>query len=113
LRPVWVAVLALLLVGILRLVGRFERPPTPRPPPAGDPPPHGPVTIRAATLAAGAVVAICAGLVTLTVGGLNTGPAAGFPVGGPVGLPLLGLTAYLGGLVLLRTAVRAGRPARA
>lgn len=88
-RPLWVAVLAVVLAALVAAVARAERP---RPLPAARPAPGGRL------LSAAGVLAVAAGLVQLTVGGL---------VGdGPAGLPLLALACYAAGLLLLRVAVR-------
>lgn len=97
LRVPWVVVLALLLVGVVGVVGRFEQPP-------------GALLISdgagrtgaATALAAAGVAAAMVAIVLLTDRGL-------FVPGGPVGLPLGALAFYVAGLVALHGAGRQAR----
>ena len=96
LRVVWMAVLGLLLVLLVALLGRFDRPTLRR---------SRPGTVRrpgwALPVAAAGVAAVCGGMLWLVLGR--------FRGVGPADLPVTGLALYLLGLALLQVAGR--RPA--
>lgn len=92
LRVPWILVLAVVLLALVAVVGRFEQPPSALRIERG-----AGRTRRARALAAAGVVAATTGIMLLTDRGL-------FAPGGPVGLPLAALGLYTAGIVSLQVA---------
>jgi fucose 4-O-acetylase-like acetyltransferase len=95
-RPVWVAVCTVLLAVLVAVFAPFERPRRRKRAFEG-----GGTTRTAVALASAGTAACCFGIFRLTVGG--------FQGAGPAGVPLLGLIAYLAGLLAFRAARRTPR----